>query len=115
MWFATLWLFLFEASDSRDVATKRAVNRDFLKFVGWFLLPFLILMLIGSVVHAQTTQRTYQDQMGRNVGRSSTDTRGNTTFYDNMGRETSRSTTNNGTTTITDPMGRQVGTIRSNR
>ena len=71
--------------------------------------------------------------MGRNVGRSVTDTRGNTTFYDSMGRNTGRSATDsrgNTTfydlvrsqhraleyqwqrTTIYDSMGRQTGTIR---
>ena len=114
MWWVLAWLFLNEASDTRDAATQRAVNRGFLKFIGWLALPFLILLLIGSMVNAQTTQRTYQDSMGRNVGRSTTDTRGNTTFYDAMGRNTGRSVTNGNTTTTYDNMGRQTGTIRGN-
>ena len=83
---------------------------------------------------AQTTQRTFQDSMGRNVGRSVTDTKGHTTYYDNMGRttgraatdsrgnatfydamgrNTGRATTSGKTTTTYDSMGRQTGTIRS--
>jgi len=49
--------------------------------------------------------------MGRNVGRSVTDSSGRTTFYDNMGRNTGRAVTRGGTTTIYDNMGRQTGTI----
>jgi hypothetical protein len=75
----------------------------------------IVFACVSNIVLAQVINRTYQDSMGREVGRSATDARGNTTTYDAMGRETSRATTSNGTTTITDPMGRQVGTIRSNR
>jgi uncharacterized protein RhaS with RHS repeats len=53
--------------------------------------------------------------MGRTTGRSVTDTRGNTTFYDPMDRQTGRSVTSGGTTTVYDPMGRQTGTIRGSR
>ena len=108
-----MWMFLLfgmEASDTRDAATKRAVNIGFMKFIGWIVLGFAILGLVATIIekaHARTTQRTYQESMGRNVGRSITDTRGNTTFYDSMGRQTGRSTTSNGTTTVYDQMGRQ--------
>jgi hypothetical protein len=117
MWWALGWLFLNDAQDrlTRTPAQRRAANAGFLKFLGWFMLPFVILLLIGQVVHGQTIQRTYQDSMGRNVGRSSTDTRGNTTFYNSLGQNTGRASTQNGTTTVYDNMGRQTGTIRSNR
>ena len=63
-------------------------------------------LLIVSMAHAQTTNRTFQDSMGRNVGRSSTDMRGNTTYYDAMGRNTGRSVNGNNGTTYYDNMGR---------
>ena len=50
--------------------------------------------------------------MGRNTGRSVTDTRGNPTFYDAMGRTTGRLVTSGGTTIVYDQMGRQTGTIK---
>ena len=56
-----------------------------LKFVGFvYLIGFLICLCV-TLAGAQTQQRTFEDTMGRNTGRSVTDTRGNTTFYDNMG------------------------------
>ena len=64
---------------------------------------------------AQQVNRTYQDSMGRNTGRSVTDTRGNTTFYDAIFRNTGRSVTSGNTTTVYDSMGRRTGTIRGSR
>lgn len=78
------------------------------------LITATILILATSHALGQTTQRTFQDSMGRNVGRSSTDTHGNTTFYDAMGRNQGRAATDsNGTTRTYDNMGRSTGTIRS--
>ena len=71
------------------------------------------LLLMTDVAMAQVQNRTYRDSMGRNTGRSVTDSRGNVTYYDAMGRTTGRSTTNGNTTTVYDQMGRQTGTIRS--
>jgi YD repeat-containing protein len=68
------------------------------------------LLLMTDVAMAQVQNRTYQDAIGRNTGRSVTD---NVTYYDAMGRTTGRSTTNGNTTTVYDQMGRQTGTIRS--
>jgi hypothetical protein len=65
--------------------------------------------------HAQTTQRSFQDPMGRNIGRSTTDTQGNTTFYDAQGRNQGRAVTNGNVTTTYDNMGRQTGTVRSSK
>jgi hypothetical protein len=45
-----------------------------------------------------------------------TDSHGNTTFYDAMGRTTGRAVTDSrGSTTFYDAMGRQTGTIRGSR
>ena len=73
------------------------------------------LLLSSGAATAQQQNRTYQDSMGRNVGRSVTDTRGNTTFYDAKGRNTGRSVTNGNTTIVYDQMGRQTGTIRGSK
>ena len=75
----------------------------------------LTLLLSSGAATAQQQNRTYQDSMGRNVGRSVTDTRGNTTFYDAKGRNTGRSVTNGNTTIVYDQMGRQTGTIRGSK
>ena len=42
-----------------------------------------------------------------------TDSRGNVTYYDAMGRTTGRSTTNGNTTTVYDQIGRQTGNIKT--
>jgi hypothetical protein len=70
------------------------------------------LLLMSGTAMAQVQNKTYQDSMGRNTGRSVTDSRGNATFYDAMGRNTGRSVTSGNTTTVYDQMGRQTGTIR---
>jgi hypothetical protein len=58
----------------------------------------LLALLASDAAMAQ--QRTYQDAMGRETGRSVTDTRGNTTFDDAISRNTGRSVTgSNGNTT----------------
>lgn len=76
-----------------------------------------LLLMVTAAGHAQgwpgSVERTYRNEMGQEVGRSTTDSKGNTTFRDNMGRETGRSTTDaNGTTTFRDNMGRTTGTVR---
>jgi hypothetical protein len=73
------------------------------------------LLLMSGTAMAQVQNRTYQDSMGRNTGRSVTDSRGNITYYDSMGRNTGRSVTNGNTTTVYDQMGRQTGTIRGSK
>ena len=93
---------------------QKAANKRFIKFLGW-----LALFLVGSAlvfdwivpVHAQTTQHTFRDANGRTMGRSVTDTRGNTTFYNERGQNTGRSSTQNGTTTIYNERGQQTGRI----
>jgi hypothetical protein len=88
--------------------TKAAFKRLIKLVALFFLIVFGTATLIG-IASAQTTQRTYQDSMGRNVGRSTTDAQGRSTFYDNMGRNTGRSETQGNTTTFYDNMGRQTG------
>ena len=73
------------------------------------------LLLMTDLAMAQVHNRTYQDAMGRNTGRSVTDSHGNTTYYDSMGRTTGRSVTNGSTTSVYDSMGRTTGTIRGSR
>ena len=51
----------------------------------------LALLLMSGTAMAQVRNRTYQDSMGSNTGRSVTDARGNTTtVYDSFGRQTGR-------------------------
>jgi hypothetical protein len=90
---------------------QRAINRNFLKYVGMLVFIFLFISMIGGAF-AQTVNRTYQNPMGQNIGRSTTDPRGRSTFYDSMGKNTGRSVTNGNTTTFYDNMGRETG--RSN-
>ena len=68
--------------------------------------------ILGRSVTDSRGNTTFYDSFGRDTGRAATDSRGNTSFYDSMGRNTGRSTTSNGTTTVYDNMGRQTGTIR---
>jgi hypothetical protein len=76
------------------------------------IITLTLAMLIPTVALAEQRQTTFRDASGREVGRSTTDARGNTTYRDAMGREVSRSVTSGGTTTTYDRMGRQVGTSR---
>jgi hypothetical protein len=70
------------------------------------------LLIVSSSANAQTVNRSYQNPMGQNTGRSTTDTQGRSTFYDNMGLNTGRAETRGNTTTFYDNMGREIG--RSN-
>ena len=45
------------------------------------------LMLIPLAALAEPLRQTYREANGREIGRSTTDTRGNTVFRDAMGRE----------------------------
>jgi len=73
------------------------------------------LLLMSGTAMAQVQNRTFQDSMGRNTGRSVTDSRGNVTYYDAMGRNTGRSVTNGNSTIVYDQMGRQTGTISGSK
>ena len=73
------------------------------------------LLLMSGTAMAQVQNRTFQDSMGRNTGRSVTDSRGNVTYYDAMGRNTGRSVTSGNSTIVYDQMGRQTGTIRGSK
>jgi hypothetical protein len=83
-------------------------------FCGWVV--YMVLLVLYIAVAEAAELRTYKNANGQTIGRSSTDARGNTTFYDNMGRQQGRSSTSNGTTTFRDNMGRETGqATRSNR
>ena len=62
---------------------------------------------------AEPLRQTFKDANGREVGRSTSDTKGNTVFFDAMGRNTERSVTNGNSAIVYDQMGRQTVTIRS--
>ena len=75
----------------------------------------MLALLLPTAALAQVQNRTFKDANVSEVGRSVTDARGSTTFYDAMGRNTGRSVTSNGSTIVYDRMGRQTGTIRRSR
>ena len=50
----------------------------------------LLALLASDAAMAQ--HQTFRDANGRTLGRSVTDSRGNTTYYESMGRNTGRST-----------------------
>jgi hypothetical protein len=67
----------------------------------------LLTVAMNATAVAQSTT-TFQDHMGRDVGRATT--RGNTTtFEDSMGRDVGRAVRSGGGTTFYDSMGRQTG------
>ena len=72
-------------------------------------LAIVLALLVPADARAQ--QRTFYGADGRVSGRSVTDTKGNTIYYDNMGRNTGRSVTRGNTPTVYDKMGRQTGNI----
>jgi hypothetical protein len=79
---------------------------------GIFILVWLAIEAGISLAHAQTTQHTFRDANGRSMGRSVTDTRGNTNFYNDRGQTTGRSSTDSrGNTTIYNERGQQTGRI----
>ena len=119
-WFALFAALAIEKA-SRNPNPDRA-RFNFKQFlIGMFKLGAFIFLtcisiglIIGLIEKAHGQTRTYQDNMGRETGRSTTN--GNTTtFSDSMGRNTGRAVTNGATTTIYNPLGQQTGTIRSNR
>jgi len=77
------------------------------------LLALLTLAIMTGEASAQ--QRTFYDSRGNVVGRSSTDSSGTITNYDNRGRVLSPETTSGNATTIYDTGGRNVRRITTNR
>jgi hypothetical protein len=80
--------------------------------MGMRFIVALTIQLLSDAAMAQQQHRTFMDANGREVGRSVTDTKGNTVFYDSMGRTTGRSVNNGNSTIVYDSMGRQTGSIR---
>jgi hypothetical protein len=88
--------------------------RKAVKTNGVYGVLTLVALLANLLNPAHGQTRTFQDPMGREVGRATSDARGNTVYYDAKGRTTGRSSTDsNGTTTLYDNMGRQIGTVRT--
>jgi YD repeat-containing protein len=77
------------------------------------LIALAALVAMMGATLAQ--QRTIYDNAGRSVGRSSTDSQGTTTNYDNRGRIISRETTVGNQTTIYDAGGRNIGRFTTSR
>ena len=75
----------------------------------------LIALLASDAAMAEPQRQTFKDANGRTLGRSVTDTKGNTTFYNSMGRNTGRSVTNGNTTTVYDNFGRRTGSIQGRK
>jgi hypothetical protein len=74
----------------------------------------MMILILASISGAQTNS-TIRDTSGRTIGRTVTDSKGNTTFYNSLGQNTGRSSTQHGITTIYNERGQQTGTIRSNK
>jgi len=55
------------------------------------VVAILLGLLVPTAAFAQQQHQTFRDANGRTLGRSSTDSRGNTTFYDAMGRRNRQS------------------------
>jgi hypothetical protein len=104
--------------------TKLAFRfKNLMKASGVIVAVLMLMGILGGVLelifpspgtfvgraHGQTVNRTYQDNMGRQTGRSTTDAQGRSTYQDNMGRNTGRSETHGNTTTFYDNMGRETG------
>ena len=74
------------------------------------IIIVVALVLIPTIALAEPVRQTYRDANGRELGRSTTDARGNTVYPRRDGpQHRARSVTSGGTTTIYDQMGRQVG------
>jgi hypothetical protein len=79
------------------------------------IIIFALAALTTTTALAEPlTTRTFQDSMGREIGRATT--QGNTTtFRGSMGRETGRAVRSNNGTTFYDSMGRQTGRASRSR
>ena len=77
------------------------------------IITLTLALLTPTVAMSEPQRQTYRDASGREIGRSTTDARGNTTFRDSMSRNTGRSVTHGNTTITYDAMGRQMGTVTS--
>jgi len=82
-------------------------------FCGWVV--YMVLLVLYIAVAEAAELRTYKNANGQTIGRSSTDARGNTTFYNPLGQQTGRAVTNGNTTTTYNPLGQRTGTIRNER
>ena len=99
----------------RDERFGSIVRRDAGRYDGTIAVFALLALLASDAALAQQQRQTFKDANGRTLGRSATDSRGNTSFYDSMGHNTGRSTTNGNTTTTYDNFGRRTGSIQGSR
>lgn len=79
------------------------------------IIAALLLVLFSGFAHAQVEHQTFQNSLGQNVGRSVTNSRGNTVYYDRMGQNTGRSVTTGNGTTFYNSKGQQTGTSRGRK
>jgi hypothetical protein len=70
------------------------------------------VILILFALTASASAETFRNPSGQIVGRTSTDARGNTTFYNPMGQQTGRAVPSAGGTTFYNTLGQQTGTAR---
>jgi hypothetical protein len=75
------------------------------------IIRSIILLLLLPTLALAEQRQTFKDASGRELGRSVSDARGNTVYFDAMARRTGRSATSNGQTTVFDTMGRRVGSV----
>ena len=75
-----------------------------------------IIIVVALVLirpsHWPSNGRRRSVMRGREIGRSTTDARGNTIYRDASGRNTGRSVTSGGNTTFYDAMGRRTSTTK---
>ena len=74
------------------------------------MIAIVLALLLPTAALAQQQRETFRNANGQTIGRSVTDTKGNSTFYNALGQQTGRSVTgSNGTVTFFDASGRQTG------
>jgi YD repeat-containing protein len=77
------------------------------------LLALVTFVMMTGAASAQS--RTFYDNSGRVVGRSSIDSAGTVTNYDARGKIMSRESAGGNTTTVDDAGGRNVRLVTTNR
>ena len=73
-------------------------------------IAITLALLIPTAALAQQSQTIYGSD-GKVSGRTRTDSRGSTTFFDASGRVTGRAATSGNTTTFYDSAGRKTGSV----
>jgi hypothetical protein len=95
-----------------DNTNERPERTENLYLVVATLATVLSISIIGHVHAEPLATHTFKNNLGREIGRSTT--HGNTTtFRDRMGRETGRAVRSSNGTTFFDSMGRETGSRQS--